>query len=593
MGAAVANRHATPQYARDRANLEAPAIVLSDAERAQLREEVIAAEVAEVREARIDIGTFARRYLPKVFRAPHGRFHCRIHRELRAMLHREEIDGAVRTEAAYAYPRGHGKTSHFTLAAVLYVLMEWEHLPFFDGRPPFIVLVGNNWRGPRDRALDIRETLERNEALRADYGDRVEGAPLWQQGDFITNDGCRVLAVGALGDVRGLTKLGVRPSLIILDDVENDQDVQNKDLREDLWRWITRALMPTGIEGEVLTWWVGTILHADACLARALDPAREPEWLKRRFAAQTNESNRPDPDGDRILWPEFWTGKRLARQRRKLGTRAYSQEFLNLPVDEASSLFPRAWLDRADRKGRGRPFAYGPLPRIPFDVITSTWDVAELVERAPDANAYQFVVTAWDLALIEDERQAQARDSDYFAAITLGLTISDRLDLRRVWRKRGMTPAQARARVISEFACVRPDVVIVENNQAQRYLVTDLRDQHPDVPIRGHTTDAKKHDVFEGVPMLSTLYELGRIEHSALTEAEIRAVAALTAELHGLGVEVHDDLAMALWMAALAVRKWQAYRDKVRRKRLGPPPPGYVYTFPERVAPGGYDPEAE
>ena len=588
MGAAVA----TARYAADRQAFAGP-VVLSDAEREALREEVMAGELEEVRASRDDIGVFARRYLPKVFRAPHGAFHREIHGELRAMLQRLPIEGAERTEAAYAYPRGHGKTSHFTLAAVLYVLMEWRNLPFFDGRPPFIVLVGNNWRGPRDRALDIRETLERNEQLRADYGDRCEGAPLWQQGDFITNDGCRVLAVGAGGDVRGLTKLGVRPSLIILDDVENDQDVQNKDIREDLWRWITRALMPTGIEGEVLTWWVGTILHADACLARALDPAREPEWLKRRFAAQVNEANRPDPDGEIILWPEFWTGKKLARQRRKLGTRAFSQEFLNLPVDEASSLFPRAWLDRADRKGKGRTFAYGPMPRIPFDLITSTWEVADLVERAPDPHAYQFVATAWDLALIEDERAAAARDSDYFAAITVGLNIADRIEVRRVWRKRGMTPAQARARVIAEFTAIRPDVVIVENNQAQRYMVTDLRDQHPDVPIHGHTTDAKKHDVFEGVPMLSTLYELGRVEHAHLTEAETRMIAALTAELHGLGVEVHDDLVMALWMAVLACRRWQAYRDKVRRKRLGPPPAGYVYTFPERVAPGGYDPGAE
>lgn len=585
------------------AAVAAAPVSLTPEERAALEDEAIHLELTERRLAPQAIGLWLQRYLPHVFHKAHGAFHEGIHRDLAAILNGEPIEGRVWDSAVYAYPRGHGKTATLVFGLVLYCLCEWRNLPAFHGRAPFVVICQDSFTGARDQVLNVRDELEQNEAIRTDYGDLVSGSKRWTQADFETNDGARVKAVGALGPVRGLMRRGRRPNLILIDDLENDQDVMNKDLRRKLHNWLVRALIPTGIEGERIVLAVGTILHDDAVLARLLDGKRDDseDWLKRRYAARyrvNDAGNRePDPDGPVILWPEYWTEAKLERARRRIGPTAFAQEFLNEPLADEVSLFQRRWLNLASERGNGRGFwplvdrATGqasPPGRQPFDLVTSSWDVADLLERAVDPTLPQVVVTAWDLAVIDDPKLAARRDTDYYAGVTVGLTLADRIEFRRLYRRRGMSPAEARARIVGEYRLIMPDVVIVEAVQAQSYMVRDLRDEHPDVPIRGHKTGKEKSDAFEGIPALSTLFELGRIDLCADTENERRARAVLVDELWRLGVGTHDDTVMALWLAVLTVRKWMVYRDRARRRRIGPPPEAYFNTFPQRVQRGGW-----
>jgi hypothetical protein len=88
--------------------------------------------------------------------------------------------------------------------------------------------------------------------------------------------------------------------------------------------------------------------------------------------------------------------------------------------------------------------------------------------------------------------------------------------------------------------------------------------------------------VFEGVPGLALLFELGRIDLCAARDIERGLVDTLAAELHGLGLEAHDDLVMALWMAVVVIRRWMRRRDTLRGKLIGPPPAGYREAFPAR-----------
>lgn len=597
------------------ARLVEPEITLTDAERADLEAEALALELAEHRLAPRAFGLWLQRYLPHVFHKDHGAFHEAIHADLAAILNGDPItdptsgEDTVWDSAVYAYPRGHGKTATLVFGLVLYALCEWRELEAFGGRPPFVVICQDSFTGARDQVLNVRDELETNEAIRRDYGDLVTGSGRWTQADFETNEGARVKGVGALGPVRGLMRRGRRPNLILIDDLENDQDVMNPELRNKLHRWLVGALIPTGIEGERITIAVGTILHDDAVLSRLLDGKRDDseEWLKRRFAARMDERGHPDPEGTRILWPEYWTLQKLEKARRRIGPQAFAREFQNEPLADESSLFQLRWLRLAEQRGDGSPFwpvrdhtgEHVPPTRAGFegddqgrgacfDLVTSTWDVAELIERAPDPAAPQVVVTGWDLAIIDDAKAAAAKDSDYYAGVSVGLTLADRLEVRRITRRRGITPAEARHRIVTEYRAVLPDVVTVEAVQAQAYMVRDLRDENPDVPIRGHKTGKEKTDAFEGVPALAALLELGRMDLCAATDTERRARAVLSSELHRLGYGTHDDTVMGLWLAVLTVRRWQAYRDRARRRRIGPPPEAYFGTFPQRVERGGW-----
>lgn len=531
-------------------------------------------------------------YLPDDFTAGPGAFHRGIYADLEAALTGQEIDGAVRDAIAYAYPRGHGKTTTITKGVLLHVIHEWRSLGHFRGRAPFILIVGDKIENARDRVLDLRDELEGNEALRRDYGDltglptdgkrrnRVNGRK-WTESDFTTTTGVRVKAVGANGRVRGLLRRGRRPNLIVLDDVENDTHVETSQQRTKLERWLNKALLPTGLQDELLTIAVGTILHPDSLLLKLLDPKRYTGWLKRRFAARYNDHGLPDVDGRTLLWPEFWTDAKLRRVRFKIGSVAFAQEYLNQPIDDETALFRREWLEAAKRRGRGLGFLYGPAPRVPFNVVVSTWDYAELVRLAGTATAYQVVITAWDLGIVGSEKEAKERDTDFTVGITVGLTLSDRIEVRRIYRRRGMTPAELRERILAEQRVLEADVVVVETNAAQKMLELDLRGV-PELPIVGHVTDRRKHDVYEGVPGMALLLELERMDFAWDTDREQQRVDELINELHGLGQEAHDDLVMALWLAIVRVRKWQRVRDTRRRRLLGDPTAGYVNPFPTR-----------
>lgn len=574
-----------------------PPSKLDPAERKRLAQELLAMREVGRTMSRTRLEAWCYHYLPGQFTDAPGDFHRGIYRDLEAMLWQRPIEGTVRDAAAMAYPRGHGKTTVATLGTVAYVICEWQRMPHFKGSPPFILIVSDTLAQARDRALDLRDELEANERIAADYGELAPqleqretrsrgtrgpktGRVKWTETDFTTSTGVRVKAVGAGSKVRGLLRRGRRPTLIVIDDLENDQHVQTKEQRAKLEAWMVKALIPTGIEGSVMTLMVGTILHADSLLSKLLDPARYQGWLKRRFSALYNEAGLPDAEGSIPLWAAKWPVDRLRARRDKIGSVAFAQEYLNIAIDDLSSLFKWAWLQAALQRGRGTGFLYEPPPRISFAAATATWDYLELVEATP-VDAYQVVVTAWDLGLVEDAETAREKDSDYTVGITVGLTAADRLELRRVFRKRGMTPGQVRERVVSEQGIVGADYVVVENNAAQRLHEIELRGV-PNLPIKGHTTDKKKHSVYEGVPGMALLFESGRIDLCHEDPRERDKLEALLTELHGLGAEAHDDCVMALWMAVVMIRRWMRMRDQQRRKLLGPPPPSYVDPFPTR-----------
>lgn len=563
-----------------------PAPQLTPSARSAAVEEILATEIALRRAAAGRLEAFLATYLPRDFTARSGTYQRSVFADLTACVLQQPIgDRGVVDSLAMACPRGHGKTTTVTKGFALWVCCEWASMPHFQGEPPFILIVSDTVGQARDRALDLRDELEGNEALRAAYGDlaRVaetdairprKGQPTyrkrrkWTETDFTTTTGVRVVALGAGSKVRGLLRSGRRPSLILVDDLENDEHVQTSAARAKLERWLNKALIPTGLEGRVLTVMIGTILHADSLLSRLLSADDYPGWLKRRYAALTNDGGLPDAEGHNVLWPELWSRARLLSRRAKIGTVAFAQEYLNLPIDEGATLFRRVWLEAALQRGKGLGFLYAPPPRIPFDVATSAW----VLERAA---GYQVIVTAWDLGIVDDEQAARDRDTDYTVGITIGLTWDDRLELRRLWRGRGLTPNAVRDRVVAEQAVVEADYVVVENNAAQRLHEIELRGVEG-LPIRGHTTDKKKHSVYEGVPGLAMLLELGRLAFGWSDDRERKKLEALITELHGLGVEAHDDCVLALWMAVVCVRKWQRVRDEARRRRRGPPPPDYL-----------------
>ena len=256
---------------------------------------------------------------------------------------------------AICAPRGHAKstaiTHCYTLAAVL----------FKDRK--FVVVVSDTYEQAVLFVQDIKKELTTNEDLIQLFG--VSKLEKDAENDLIvkTADGerFRIIAKGAEQKMRGLKWDGMRPDLILCDDLENDEIVLNQERREKFRKWFDNALLPARSDRGIVRV-VGTILHLDSLLERLMpkdwdrrqvekgevvvEPLRSysvPEkrrtsWVAYRYRAH-------DQNFDNILWPEKWPKARLLQERQRYidagNPEGYAQEYLNYPIDDSVSFFRR------------------------------------------------------------------------------------------------------------------------------------------------------------------------------------------------------------------------------------------------------------
>jgi len=71
--------------------------------------------------------------------------------------------------------------------------------------------------------------------------------------------------------LRGLKMDGKRPDLIICDDIENDENVENKESREKLKKWFFNALIPSVNPNRFQVIFIGTPLHEDSLLMNLVE----------------------------------------------------------------------------------------------------------------------------------------------------------------------------------------------------------------------------------------------------------------------------------------------------------------------------------
>lgn len=253
---------------------------------------------------------------------------------------------------AIAAPRAHAKSTVVTHAYTLACLLFRER--------DYAILVSETVAQSVQFLGDIKKELLDNEDLRELFG--VGRLLKDTEDDLICEmeDGhqFRVQAKGAEQKVRGLKWKAKRPNLIVCDDLEGDECVQNKERRDKFKRWFNGALLPCRSDTGIVRI-VGTILHLDSLLEglmpeRQLGASRlksmvsEPlvqystvrtPWKSIKFRAHTD-------DFSSILWKTRWSKAKLIDERARyvgqgLGD-VYSQEYLNVPLDESNTFFRRS-----------------------------------------------------------------------------------------------------------------------------------------------------------------------------------------------------------------------------------------------------------
>ncbi len=255
---------------------------------------------------------------------------------------------------AIAAPRGHAKSTSISLSYVLAAVL-------FRSKK-FVLVVSDTETQASLFLGSVKQELQENEDIITLFGLKrnEKGLVVFKkdtESDIIVEleDGhtFRIIAKGAEQKLRGLIWNGTRPDLIVGDDMENDEAVMNKDRREKFRRWFYGALLPCRAQhGEVRI--VGTILHMDSMLERLMpresDKLTQTEGLRtfttRRQMWKSVKYKAHNQDFSLVLWPEKHSEQSLKMIRQEYIEQGmpdiYSQEYLNIPLDESNTYFKKA-----------------------------------------------------------------------------------------------------------------------------------------------------------------------------------------------------------------------------------------------------------
>lgn len=310
---------------------------------------------------------------------------------------------------AIAAPRGHAKSTAITFGYGLATLLFRER--------KFMLVVSDTESQASSFVGMFRNELQENKDLIELFDLKLNEKGMVQfvkdsETDIIVemNDGhrFRVLAKGSEQKLRGLIWNGSRPDIILGDDLENDELVMNKDRREKFKKWFRNALLPS-LSDRGIVRIVGTVLHMDSLLesfmpnpsSRDTKTVGLKQYSKYKGMWRAVKYKAHNEDFSEILWPEKKDAnlfRTLMEEARKNGALdGYSQEYLNVPLDESTTFY---------RRGDFLP------------IKTEDKDVP-----------LNYYITA-DLAISESEK------ADYSVFIVAGIDESKRIHLKHVIRER-------------------------------------------------------------------------------------------------------------------------------------------------------------
>ena len=270
---------------------------------------------------------------------------------------------------AMALPRSHAKSTSVTFAYGLASLL------FRDRK--YAIIVSDSETQACMFLGQMKIALQNNEDIISLFGVKRNNKGLVEfekdsESDIIVEftDGYkfRVTAKGSEQKMRGLLWDSHRPDLILLDDMESDEQVLNKERRDKFRRWFTGALIPI-LSRDGIIRYVGTILHSDSMLENLMpnkrfgnyeiselkESGRNGMWKSVKYKAH-------NPDFSQILWSERFSKEELKiiqldYKQRGLSD-VYSQEYLNAPIDELNAFFKKTDIVAMNQEDKKRKLIY-------------------------------------------------------------------------------------------------------------------------------------------------------------------------------------------------------------------------------------------
>jgi hypothetical protein len=461
-----------------------------------------------------NLATYSQFMFPEVIMTSVPEFHKELYREY-----------ASDKNSALAAPRGHAKSSTLGIVYVSWVIV--------NGLEKYIIYGSQNHAKSIQFVTPLRDIFKRNEMIKYVYGNLDPKYAADEDGrdreDCIDINGIRVEAFSFEKNLRGFKYGTYRPTLICLDDIEEDVRVTNPELRQKDSEKLNKVIIPAmAVNGRLK--FIGTILHQQSLLAEKI------KKYKGKIYKAIDENGK-------VLMPELYSREYLMKLKEDIGSLAFQQEYLNDPVDNETTIIRSDWIKAC------------------FDESVSSEDLRQKMPTGEWVYQYDMVAGGVDFAFSEK------LTADKSSFITLG-----RVDGKNyvLWNetRRGMSASQQMDYIVQGWnSVIRHDWIGLEENSIK--AVSKDLDQY-NLPLKLFWTsarDPKKEKLTDmrrqTVGKINLIERLGvAFEHHRFVipyktdEDKIRAHAILQectsfARMNGKLVEggVHPDIPIALGYA--------------------------------------------
>lgn len=301
----------------------------------------------------------------------------------------------INAKIAIAAPRGHAKSTWLSKAFPLHELV--------FRRRKYVIMISETPKVAKANLDWIRDQLKYNKKLRDDFGpllspkdqsniqDNSEGFIAWIPDGDHKRQIALLESASVGGAIRGRNWNGMRPDLIIGDDLEDARpggNASTPEQRAALRDWFSQSVIPLGDpKGErTATVIMGTTVHAESLLMQILyqrsdfktkvyraiieHPERQDLWEQCRVIyTNRDDENRLENavkfykenetemlKGCKVLWEKGKPIWKLMTWKWDNGSKAFNTEYLNNPIDEESIIFNPETFTYWDGKRRLQEF---------------------------------------------------------------------------------------------------------------------------------------------------------------------------------------------------------------------------------------------
>jgi hypothetical protein len=415
-------------------------------------------------------------------------------------------------------PRGIAKSTLVTI----YIL---HHLWFGDKGRKLIVVISKTQTHARAILSTVKDIVEFSDGFRKLFGYHGSVvAKSWREDRVIFDNGDSIIARGTRQPIRGINEKTQRPTLIIIDDPEDENNTKTIDAMDDNVNWVLTAVVPAldAHRGRIIV--IGTPLH-ERCIVSVLEGMGS--WTTVRCGNNIEEGI--------ALWPESKSLEQLRKDMEDFKSagkvRIYYQEYECNLIPGGDALFKKEYIECYDED-----------------------TVIEFKQDEPYLKFSNDILLPVNIYMGVDPASTVSQSADFSTIVPVAVTSDLRIFVLDYFRKR-VAPLDHADAIESYFLRLHPRLTLIESTGYQNMLRQYLRSRIfiPGLESKETPTDAKDKRYIEMLQPAFAQHRVflkGKIENGKYSGP----MQELYDELLLFPKSKHDDLLDGLYYACKRVR---------------------------------------